>query len=147
MTGTQPAMGLFRRISVFRGSKFLPTLAATAGAVLVAYGGYGAGVVLTEGANLTHWLQVAGLLLAGCACLAAGQWLRRGSGARETAVTFAAELAALEQLVPVVRTHPDGLTALQDLMEVVFEARVALSGARKAETLVERRPQGGRNHA
>ncbi len=125
-------------------SVLIPLLAAT-GAALVAYGGYGAGVVQATGGTWPYWLQVAGVMTAGSALVAASQLLRtRQAGTAST--TFAAELAALERLVPTVRNHPDGLTVLQDLIDVVFEARLRDGNAVKSETLVERRAKEGRDH-
>jgi hypothetical protein len=111
----------------------------------VAYGGYGAGISQAAGAGWLQWLQVAGLLSAGIVLLAAALVvLRKGASASPS---FAAEIASLERLVPTVRRHPDGVTALQDLMEVIFEAHLKQTAPSTPETLVERRPQGGRDHA
>ena len=108
----------------------------TAGAGLTAYGGYGAGLGHAAGAGLPHWLQVAAALAAGGGAFGVGVWRTRRT-AVEPAGSFAADLAALERLVPTIRNHPDGLTSLQDLVDVLFEARHRSTPAPKPTTLVE----------
>jgi hypothetical protein len=129
---------------VRRISKFLPVLLASAGATAVGYGGYGAGVSQMAGAGWLQWLQVAGLFSAGTALLAAALTLLRR--ATMTSGSFAAEIALLERLVPTVKRHRDGVAALQDLIEVVFEAHLQAGGTAAPAALVERRLQGGRDH-
>jgi len=123
----------------------LPVLFASAGAAAVAYGGYGAGVTQVAGASWVQWLQIAALLSIGAFLFVAAVLLVRGVGAPYR--SFAAEIATLERLVPTVRRHPDGLTALQDLIEVVFEVHIKGNAAGSPEALVERHRQGGRDHA
>lgn len=117
--------------------KFWPRLATVSGAALAAYGGYGAGIGYAVGGTSWHWLQV---LLAGGAAAGftgLGLWKGRSSPAQASA-SFAADLAALERLVPKVRKHPEGLTALQDLVEILFEACHRPESISKRETLIER---------
>ena len=124
-------------------SPFLsPTLLA-AGAALTAYGGYGAGLGRAAGAALPHWLQVATALATGAGLFAVGLWRTR-KPATEPPGSFSDDLAALERIVPALRQHPDGLSTLQDLIEVLFEARHRPEPSRKAETLAEKE---GRAHA
>lgn len=117
-------------------SGFLTPLLLTAGAALTAYGGYGAGLGQAAGAGLPHWLQVAAAGAAGVGTFGYGAWRSRGRS--ETTGSFAADLAALERLVPTLQRHPNGLTSLQNLVDVLFEARHRPEAASNAETLVEK---------
>lgn len=125
--------------------RLLPGLLMMAGAAAVAYGGYGAGISQVAGAGWLHWLQVAGLMGAGVILIVAAMTLVRR--ATTPSRLFASEITALERLVPTVRRHRDGLTALQDLIEVVFEAHLGIEKVSSAETHIERRSPGGRDHA
>ena len=131
--------------------RFLPRLALAAGAALSAYGGYGAGIGQAAGGDLTHWLQVAALAAAALGMLGFGLW-KAPQAPTDPAPSFAADLAALERLVPIIRRHPDGLAALQDLVDVVFEACHRPDLLKKHETLLERsgnagvRPEKGSTH-
>ena len=126
-------------------TRFLSPLSQAAGAALAAYGGYGAGLGQAAGAGLSHWLQVAAAGAAGIGLFGFGLWRNRRTG--EASPSFAADLAALERLVPTVRNHPDGLSTLQDLIDVLFESCHRPDAAPKAETLVERSRKGGRTDA
>ena len=118
-------------------SRFLTPLLLTAGAALTAYGGYGAGLGQAAGAGLPHWLQVAAAGVAGVGTFGYGAWRSRGRSG-EPAGSFAADLAALERLVPTLQRHPDGLKSLQNLVDVLFEARHRPESIPQGETLVEK---------
>ena len=124
-------------------SHLLTPLLLTAGAALTAYGGYGAGLGHAAGAGLSHWLQVAAAGAAGVGTFGYGAWRSRGRPG-EPASSFATDLAALEGLVPTLQQHPNGLKSLQNLIDVLFEARHRPEAAPEAETLVEKE---GRRHA
>jgi hypothetical protein len=123
-----------------------PVAAFAAGMAALAYGGYGAGVVhATSGAPL-DWLQVAAVIAGGAALVVASLWtFRRQHVAQPT--SFAAEIALHERLVPTIRKHPEGVSALQELLDIVFEAHVRPANAKAGEVLLERRPKGDRDHA
>lgn len=127
-----------RRLSSF----FTPALLSV-GTALTAYGGYGAGVGHAAGAGLPHWLQVAALAASGLGLLGFGLWRNGRDTAASPASSFAADLTALERLIPTLRKHPDGLDTLQDLIDVLFEASHRPHAARTATTLVERSRKGG----
>ncbi|MGC1276104.1 MAG: hypothetical protein WBC44_20565 [Planctomycetaceae bacterium] len=127
-----------RRLSRY----FTPALLSV-GTALSAYGGYGAGVGHAVGAGLPHWLQVAALAASGLGLLGFCQW-RNGRGMEPPPASFAADLTALERLVPTLRKHPDGLATLQDLIDVLFESCHRPEAVRAGTTLVERSRKGGR---
>lgn len=118
-------------------SSFLSPSLPTAGAALAAYGGYGAGLGRAAGAGLPHWLQVAAAVTAGIGLFGAGLWRTRRP-ATEPAGALSDDLAALERLVPALRRHPDGLSTLQDLIEVLFEARHRPESSSKTEPIAEK---------
>ena len=128
---------------MLRLSRFFTPASLLAGAALVAYGGYGAGVGQTAAAGVSHWLQVAAVAGSGAGLLGTGLWRGRLATDRPSA-SFAADLAALERLIPTLRTHPDGLGALQDLIDVLFEACHRPEATRVSRPTVERTPKGGR---
>jgi hypothetical protein len=121
-------------------SLFSAPLPLSAGAALAAYGGYGVGVGHAVGAGLGHWLQAAAVVVTALGLFGYGLWRLR-CGKAETG-SLAADLAALERLVPTVRHHPQGLEVVQDLIDVLFEARHRPSPARRPASQVA---QGGRH--
>jgi hypothetical protein len=136
-------------------SPLLSPLLLSAGAALAAYGGYGAGLGRALAAGPGHWLQVAAAGAAALGLFAAGLRRSRPSGPApdgDPPGSLADDLAALERLVPALRTHPNGLAALQTLIDILFQARhrpapapAAASSAQAApETLAE---QEGHTHA
>lgn len=130
----------------------LTSLLLTAGACLAAYGGYGAGVARAAQAGPSYWLQVVAAFAAGVGLFALGLWRARRPAAAPNG-SLADDLAALERLVPTVRNHPDGLSSLQDLIDVLFEARHRPESVRKPESvrtpeaIAERAAKEGRSHA
>ena len=127
-----------RRLSRF----FTPALLSI-GTALTAYGGYGAGVGHVAGAGLSHWAQVAALAVSGFGLLGFGLWRNRRS-TKTPPASLAADLTALERLIPTLRQHPDGLDTLQDLIDVLFESCHRSGVVRPASTLAKRTRKGGR---
>lgn len=122
--------------------QFWPTLIALAGAALAAYGGYGAGIARVAIVSTSHWLYVAAVLGTALICLGIGLWKPRRPV--ESPASFANDLAALERLVPKVRRHPEGLSILQDLVEILFESCHRTEASTTQDTLGESRTNGGR---
>lgn len=123
-------------------SPLVSPLLLTAAACLAAYGGYGAGLGRAGGAGLAYWLQVAAAMAVSLVLFGAGLWRSRPA-AGGPAGSLSEDLGALERLVPTLCKHPDGLPALQHLIEVLFEARHRSEAGHTAETLVEK--EGRRN--
>jgi hypothetical protein len=118
-------------------SPFVSPLLLAGGAGLTAYGGYGAGLGQAAGAGLPHWLQVAAAIAAGLGLFGAGLWRTRPT-AGHPAGSLSDDLAALERLIPTVSKHPDGLSTLQDLIEVLFESWHRPQAVHQTATLVEK---------
>ena len=109
-------------------SRRLRPAAALLGPPTAAWGGYGLGVAAGGPPLSAQTLAAAGLVAGGAALVLPLVRRRGGDGGSEpggtqapTAGSFPENAAVLETLAPAVAAHPDGLTRLRALADLLFE--------------------------